>query len=86
MSTPTATANVIDFPAAAPTTSTRRKRRLWIRLSDQERADLVTVAAENGKTLTEMIREAVTTYVADYREEKIAFQRRGCRTRVRLTA
>ena len=42
-----------------------------IRLTDDERLDLEHVANENKTTITDVVREAVNEYVADYRENSV---------------
>ena len=56
----------------------RRRRRLWIRISDAEFDDLRTIAVEmtttsrdQPYTVTRIIREAVDEFVADFRERKV---------------
>ena len=46
----------------------RSTKRLWIRLTSDERADLDQVAAENHLNVTDVLRLAVNTFVQDYRE------------------
>lgn len=42
--------------------------RVWVRLTPKERADLKAVATENGKSVGEVLRDAMNEYVADYQE------------------
>jgi predicted HicB family RNase H-like nuclease len=42
-----------------------------VRLTPSERADLDTVAAENGVSRNELFRDAINEYVADYRERLV---------------
>lgn len=42
-----------------------------VRLTPSERADIGRVARENDTTITEVIREAVNEYAADYRERHV---------------
>lgn len=39
-----------------------------VRVTRQQRAELATVSRETGRPVSSMIREAVNSYVADYRE------------------
>ena len=54
-----------------PRTNARSSNRLWIRITDEERADLEQVARENSCTVTAVMRDAVNTYVADYGERPV---------------
>lgn len=42
-----------------------------LRLTPAERADLDAVAAENGVSRNELLRDALNGYVADYRERPV---------------
>ena len=45
--------------------------RLTVRVTDQQRHDLEQVAKDNRQRLSGVIRDAVNTYVADYREQAV---------------
>lgn len=49
----------------------RAKKRIEIVVTDEQRRDLDQVAADQGKPLATVIREAVNEYVADYREQSV---------------
>jgi len=55
---------------------TPQLRRFYVRMTDDLRADLETVAEELGLTLTDVMRDAVDEFVADYRERKLFVERR----------
>lgn len=46
-------------------------RNLTIRMTGQERADMETVARDSAMSLSEVVREAVNEFVADYRERAV---------------
>lgn len=57
---------------------------LELYLTDQEKADLFTVAQELGhRSASDFVREAVNEAVADYRERRV-FQRRTAQIAVRV--
>lgn len=52
---------------------TATKQGIRIRLTAEQRRDLEQVARDNNTSLTGLIREAVNSYVADYRDGDPAF-------------
>lgn len=58
-------------PGRKPRNDTAASDGLSIRLTIAERTDLESVAKESGTTLTEVLREAVNEYVADYRDRAV---------------
>lgn len=49
----------------------RASERIWALLTPNERASLVAAAKENGITISQLIRDAVNDYVADYGERPV---------------
>jgi hypothetical protein len=45
--------------------------RLWLRVETSEHADLKAIAALEGKTVTDVVRDAVNEYVGDFREQRV---------------
>lgn len=50
------------------------KKKLFIRVTDEQWSDLAQVSREVGAPMTAVIREAVNTYVADYRDGAVPFR------------
>lgn len=50
---------------------TRAKQRIEIVVTDEQRKDLDRVAADQGKPLSTVIREAVNEYVSDFGEKRV---------------
>jgi predicted HicB family RNase H-like nuclease len=46
-------------------------KRLEVRLTPGERADLERVATENGTSMADLAREAINEYVADYGDRQV---------------
>jgi hypothetical protein len=75
------TDNLVTFPAKcsarggkqARVPGVRSSRRLWIRLTPDEREDLDQVAAENHTCVTDVIRLAVNSFVSDYKDGEVVF-------------
>ena len=61
-------------PGRRPRSGAGASRFVSIRVTPEERAELVLVARENRMTLTGFIREAVNEAVSDYREA-VVFRR-----------
>ncbi len=49
----------------------RAQRRLEVVVTDEQKKDLDSVAADQGKPLATVIREAINEYVTDYREKPV---------------
>lgn len=45
--------------------------RLWLRVASPEFDDLKAIATAEGKTVTDVVREAVNEYVGDFRERRV---------------
>jgi len=45
--------------------------RLWLRVASSEHDDLKAIAAAEGKTVTDVVRDAVNEYVGDFREQRV---------------
>lgn len=54
-----------------PRFGTPATRRTTIRLTDDQHRDLENVARENGISVSDVLRDAVNDYVADYRERPV---------------
>lgn len=72
MTTPSAVSS--DAPVARPLGRPRlftAWHRLWLRVATSEFDDLKVIAAAEGKTVTDVVRDAVNEYVGDFRERRV---------------
>jgi hypothetical protein len=69
---------VVRSGAGRPTRADKRSSsRLEIVMTDDERIELDRVAVENGMPVSSVVREAVNTFVQDYREKIVFIARRS---------
>jgi hypothetical protein len=54
-----------------PRAGVRATKRVEIVITETERAELEIVARENGQRVSSLVRDAVNTYVADYRDKDV---------------